>query len=103
MPEPDKTFIDIVVSENYHAYSDTIIHVNKKKYLVRIPVEDVRLYLTALNKIRYRLEHTTPPHKRGRKKVYSSDDERRQAYIARRRKGLLNPEFGKAKLLKAQA
>ena len=103
MPEPDKTFIDIVVSENYHAYSDTIIHVNKKKYLVRIPVEDVRLYLTALNKIRYRLDHTIPPNKRGRKKVYSSDDERRQAYIERRRKGLLKPDFGKAKLLKAQA
>ena len=71
MPEPDKTFIDIVVSKNYHAYSDTIICVNKKKYLVRIPVEDVRLYLTALNKIRYRFRaHKSSKQKRTQKSLF---------------------------------
>ena len=101
--ELDKSFIDVVVSKDYKVYSETIIYVDGKNYLVKIPVENVRTYITAQNKIRYRVEHTSPPRKRGRKKIYASDDERRQAYIERRRKGLFNPNFGKSKVIKAEA
>ena len=103
MAELDKSFLDIVVSKDYKVYSETKIHIDGKDYLVKIPVENVRAYITARNKIRYKVEHTSPPRKRGRKKIYATDDERRQAYIERRKNGLLNPSFGKSRVIKAVA
>ena len=55
----DKSFLDIVVSKYYKVYSETKIHIDGKDYLVKIPVENVRAYITAQNKIRYKVEHTT--------------------------------------------
>ena len=101
--EADKSFLDIVVSKEYKVYSETKIHIDGKVYLVKIPVENVRAYVTAQNKIRYKVEHTSPPRKRGRKKIYVTDDERRQAFIARRKNGLLNRNFGKSRVIKAVA
>ena len=98
--EIDDTFINIVASENYKTYADTVIYIDGKNYRVRIPTENVGLYLTAQNRIRYRVEkpkkQTSPPRKRGRKKIYDSDEERRNAYIERRRNGMLNHNFGKS-------
>ena len=93
MEELDKSFIDIVVSKDYKVSNETKMHIDGKNYLVKIPVENVRSYITAQNRIRYGVEHTSPPQKRGRKKINASDAERRQAYIERRKNCLLNPNF----------
>ena len=100
MADIDKSFLDIVVSKDYKVYSETIMYIDGKNYLVKIPVENVGSYITAQNKIRYKVEHTIPPRKRGRKKIYVTDDERRQAFIARRKNGLLNRNFGKSRVIK---
>ena len=103
MADIDKSFLDIVVSKDYKVYSETIMYIDGKNYLVKIHVENVGSYITAQNKIRYKVEHTSPPRKRGRKKIYDTDDERRQAFIARRKNGLLNRNFGKSRVIKVVA
>ena len=60
MAELDKSFLDIVVSKDYKVYSETIMYIDGKNYLVKIPVENVGSYITAQNKIRYKVEHTIP-------------------------------------------
>ena len=57
--------------------------VRGKPFLVKIPmIENNSLYLHALAtaKIHYRLEHTSPTKKRGRKKAYKDISERNHAY-----------------------
>ena len=105
--EADKTFINILCKPEFDVdgYKEVVISVNKKRYFVKIPYQNISSYIKAMNMIRYRTtEHirTSPPKKRGRKKIYSSDDERRKAYIERRKNGLLNPNF-RHKVIKAMA
>jgi hypothetical protein len=59
--------------------------VNKKAFLVKIPLENIKAYANDQGKIRYRLEHNSCPHVRGRNKIYPNSNARRQAFIERRR------------------
>jgi hypothetical protein len=88
--ETDKRFLNILCKPEYDAdgYKEVVIHINKKPYLVKIPYQDIKSCIIAQNMIRYRLAehiHTSPPKKRGRKRIYTDAKARRQAFIQRRR------------------
>ena len=86
----DKKFLNILVSPKYDSdgYKEVVICINKKSYLVKIPYQDIKSCITSQNMISYRLvehTHTSPPKKRGRKRIYPDANARRQAFIQRRR------------------
>jgi hypothetical protein len=70
------TFQNILVSSKYNTndYREVVMKINKKSYLVKIPNDDIASCITSNNIIRYRLEHTIPPKKRGRKRIYPTDN-----------------------------
>ena len=97
--EVDKSFVNILVSPQYNVYKEVIVTINKKQYPVKIHLENVKSYISAQNKIRYRLVehiHTTPPKKRGRNKIYPDGNARRQAYIERRRARIAQARLAQA-------
>ena len=60
--EADKTFLNILVSPKYDAdgYKEVPINIHGRQYLVNIPLQNVKTCISAQNKIRYRVEHTSP-------------------------------------------
>ena len=62
METADKSFINIMCKPEYDAegYKEVLITMYGKQYIVKIPVKNVKTFQTAQNKIRYRVEHTSP-------------------------------------------
>ena len=83
--EVDKTLLNILMRPEYKEYEELTLKVRGKSYIVKIPKGNVKGYSQALGRIHYKLEHTSPPQKRGRKIIYKDARERKQAFIERRK------------------
>lgn len=86
--EVDTRFKDILVSSEFKEYTDYCMIVRGKPFLIKFPVgvENTRYYHALANsKVFYKLEHTSPPKKRGRKKKYVDRSEANHAYYERRK------------------
>lgn len=68
--EVDKTFLNILMRPEYKDYEELTLKIHGKPYVVKIPKGNVKGYSQALGRIHYKLEHTSPPQKRGRKRIY---------------------------------
>jgi hypothetical protein len=74
----NKKFYDIIVKPEYKDYKYICIKIRGYPYLVRMPENTGKAYKElrelATQKIHYRLEHTSPPQKRGAKRKYEYKD-----------------------------
>lgn len=52
--DADKIFLDILVSDQYKDYNEVVIMVNKKAFLVKIPLENIKAYANAQGKLSIR-------------------------------------------------
>ena len=73
----------------YEKYDEIKLKIRGKHYLIKVPKGDVKGYSQALARIHYKLEHTSPPQKRGRKIIYKEARERKQAFIERHKPQLV--------------
>jgi hypothetical protein len=87
--ETNKTFLNILMKPEYEEYEELILKINGKPYLIKIPKGNVKGYSQALAIIHYKLEHTSPPQKRGRKRIYKDARERKKAFIERHKPQLV--------------
>jgi len=87
--EVDKTFFNILMRHEYKDYQELTLKIHGKPYLVKIHKGNVKGYSQAVGRIHYKLEHTSPPQKRGRKRIYKDAKQRKKAFIERHKSQLV--------------
>jgi hypothetical protein len=83
MDDINKDYLNILVKPDKE-YKELIVNVKGKKYIVKIPIENVTYFRSLVNhRIEYKVEHPSP-QKRGRKKIYKDRKEQNHAYYMRK-------------------